>query len=62
MSLATTIPGVWCRVSYGVWLFPTVVRIRLFQPSLAWAWAELGNGREIIFQLAGMLLAGQSLL
>ena len=42
-----TIPGVWCRVSYGVWLFPTVVRIRLFQPAagvwLAGAWAELGN-------------------
>ena len=42
----STIPGgcmpyvVWCR-------FPTVVRIRLFQPPagdwLAGAWAELGN-------------------
>ena len=46
----TTIPGVgcWCR-------FPTVVRIRLSQPSLAGsglarAWAELGNnGGKCLF-------------
>ena len=37
---------VGCRL-YGVWWFPTVVRIRLSQPPagdwLAGAWAELGN-------------------
>ena len=43
----TTIPGVVvCRV-YGVWWFPAVVRIRLYQPPagdwLAGAWAELGK-------------------
>ena len=42
MTGKTTIPG-GCMV-YGVWWFPTAVRIRLSQPTAwAWAWAELGN-------------------
>ena len=45
----TTIPGVWCMVSYGVGWLLTVVIIRLSQPpsgdwlAAAWAWAELGK-------------------
>ena len=51
---------------YGVWRFPTVVRIRLSQPSLAalglaWAWAELGNtGTLLILGFLTAVIAAKS--